>query len=135
MNDYLGLPRAVVLVLAGGALNPPANRPNPHSPLRLFFLSFRTFSPSTGIMAAPRRVASSAFRLANSQRQRLFSTVVEDGISPGITPASHSPPAPPSPTNALQDALSARAARSTWTKDEIREIYNTPLMELAFKSV
>lgn len=35
----------------------------------------------------------------------------------------------------LEDAVNAKAPRFDWTKDEIREIYNTPLMELAFQSV
>lgn len=35
---------------------------------------------------------------------------------------------------ALQEALRATVPRHNWTKDEIREIYNTPLMELAHQS-
>ncbi|KAF8417133.1 hypothetical protein EV426DRAFT_634845 [Tirmania nivea] len=34
----------------------------------------------------------------------------------------------------LQEALKATAPRHNWTKDEIREIYNTPLLELAHQS-
>lgn len=38
--------------------------------------------------------------------------------------------APPQAT--FQKALNAKAPRNDWTKEEIAEIYNTPLMELAF---
>ena len=37
--------------------------------------------------------------------------------------------------NVLQDALKATAPRHNWSKDEIREIYKTPLMELAHQAV
>lgn len=65
---------------------------------------------------------------------RAFSTVVDDGFTRMTAPSS-GPPPPPQPSSALQDAMSSKAPRQNWTKDEIREIYNTPLMELAFSSV
>jgi len=37
--------------------------------------------------------------------------------------------------SALQDAIQSKGPRLDWTKDEIREIYNTPLMELSHQSV
>ena len=37
--------------------------------------------------------------------------------------------------SALQSAANARGPRQNWSRDEIRDIYNTPLMELAFTSV
>ncbi|KAF4636205.1 hypothetical protein G7Y89_g1881 [Cudoniella acicularis] len=36
------------------------------------------------------------------------------------------------PPSALQSALEATGPRNTWTREEIREIYDTPLMSLAF---
>lgn len=35
----------------------------------------------------------------------------------------------------LGEALKATAPRSDWTKDEIREVYNTPLLDLVHYSV
>jgi len=58
-------------------------------------------------------------QLTHIQR-RSFASVAEAPISTG---------------NALSDALQAKAPRYDWTKDEIRQIYNTPLMELAHQSV
>jgi biotin synthase len=63
---------------------------------------------------------------------------MDDRLGSTILPsAGAAAPAPAAPKSgsALQDACSARSARNVWSKDEIREIYNTPLMELAFKSV
>jgi biotin synthase len=37
--------------------------------------------------------------------------------------------------SALRDALRATAPRNTWTKEEISEIYNTPLFELHYAAV
>lgn len=56
-----------------------------------------------------------------------------------IAPSGGRPPPPP-PTsvaggNAVENAVNAKSPRYDWTKDEIREIYETPLMELAFHSV
>ncbi|KAK5727280.1 biotin synthase [Elasticomyces elasticus] len=59
---------------------------------------------------------------------RSFSTPVHDTFS------ASAPPPPPEAGNALRDAVSAQGVRSDWTKDEIRELYNTPLMELAFQA-
>jgi len=76
----------------------------------------------------PRRVVRSAPFI------RQFSTVVDDAFSP-VAPAS-APPAPRAKKGSvLEDAVNARAPRFDWTRDEIREIYNTPLMELAFQAV
>jgi len=66
----------------------------------------------------------------SSSRKRLFSTVVDDNVT-RIMPSG----APPRSTSALKIAAVANGPRTNWTKDEIREIYNTPLMELAFQSV
>lgn len=42
----------------------------------------------------------------------------------------------PTPQPAVFDrALEANAPRNNWTKEEIKEIYDTPLMKLAFAAV
>lgn len=38
-------------------------------------------------------------------------------------------------TTVFEDALSATKPRNTWTKEQIKEIYETPLMNLAFAAV
>jgi hypothetical protein len=81
----------------------------------------------------PRRVAlRSATRSTPWARQ--FSTVVDDTFSP-VSPASAPPPPQARKGRVLEEAVNATAPRFDWTKDEIREIYNTPLMELAFQAV
>ena len=44
------------------------------------------------------------------------------------------PPSAASPST-FEDALSATGPRNTWTKEQIKEIYDTPLMKLAFAAV
>ena len=61
---------------------------------------------------------------------RSFSTVVDDRMAMA---AAASPL--PRTGSALQEALRATGPRHDWSKDEIREIYKTPLMELAHQSV
>jgi hypothetical protein len=39
------------------------------------------------------------------------------------------------PRSALENALEASAPRNNWTKEEIKEIYDTPLMKLAYAAV
>jgi len=36
---------------------------------------------------------------------------------------------------AFENALNATGPRNTWTREEIKEIYETPLMKLAFAAV
>lgn len=79
----------------------------------------------------PRRVALRSTSAASVQLARQFSTVVDDTFSPASAP----PPPQANKGRVLEDAVNAKAPRFDWTKDEIREIYNTPLMELAFQSV
>jgi biotin synthase len=44
--------------------------------------------------------------------------------------------AAPTPQSAVfERALEANAPRNNWTKEEIKEIYDTPLIKLAFASV
>ncbi|KAI9686405.1 MAG: biotin synthase [Bathelium mastoideum] len=56
-------------------------------------------------------------------RPRLFSTVHGDPIIA---------PIPTTRISAVQQALNAPGPRTGWTKDEIAEIYNTPLFELQY---
>lgn len=65
--------------------------------------------------------------LQDGKRQwpRTYGTVTE---APSIT-------TPPSSSSPLEDALSATGLRNNWTKDEIRQIYETPLMKLAYAAV
>jgi hypothetical protein len=39
------------------------------------------------------------------------------------------------PPSVFQNALDASAPRTNWTREEIKEIYETPLMQLAFAAV
>lgn len=39
------------------------------------------------------------------------------------------------PAGAFEKAVEATAPRNNWTKEEIKEIYDTPLMKLAFAAV
>jgi biotin synthase len=48
---------------------------------------------------------------------------------------SESPSLTTPPSSTLDDALAATGLRNTWTKDEIRNIYETPLMQLAAAAV
>lgn len=77
----------------------------------------------------PRRLAARSVQGAGI---RSFSTPVNESVSP--TSPTIAPP-PPEFSNTLRNAVSADRPRYDWTRDEIREIYNTPLMELAFQSV
>ncbi|KAK1055503.1 biotin synthase [Friedmanniomyces endolithicus] len=61
---------------------------------------------------------------------RAFSTPVNDTFPPSPS----APPPPPEASHVLRNAVSAQGTRYNWTRDEIRDIYNTPLMELAFQS-
>ncbi|KAK0335269.1 biotin synthase [Friedmanniomyces endolithicus] len=61
---------------------------------------------------------------------RAFSTPVNDTFPPSPS----APPPPPEASHVLRNAVSAQGTRYDWTRDEIRDIYNTPLMELAFQS-
>ncbi|KAF7187327.1 Biotin synthase, mitochondrial [Pseudocercospora fuligena] len=79
-----------------------------------------------------RRAAARSIQPATTVFNRPFSTPVNDTFSP--LSSSSTPPPPPEAQSALWSAVNARAPRYDWTKDEIRDIYNTPLMELAHQS-
>ncbi|KAI9722457.1 MAG: biotin synthase [Chrysothrix sp. TS-e1954] len=88
--------------------------------------------------------AAHSRRASTPPSLRGFSTVIDQPrIVPTEPPPPPQQPQPPQPMQAPRSggaleaanrAASAREVRNTWTKDEIREVYNTPLMELAFKS-
>jgi hypothetical protein len=52
----------------------------------------------------------------------------------GTVSAAPAPTATPR-SRAFEDAIEAKAPRNNWTKEEIKEIYDTPLMKLAFAAV
>lgn len=79
---------------------------------------------------APRQSLQALSRLSSGNKKRLFSTVVDDRLG-SILPSGGAPSA----SSVLHNAVNTRAPRNSWSKDDIREIYNTPLMELAFKAV
>jgi biotin synthase len=82
----------------------------------------------------PRRAAACSLRTSSCASVRAFSTPVNDSFDP-ITASPSPPPEAGTGGNAMRNAVNATAPRYDWTRDEIREIYNTPLMELAFQSV
>jgi len=85
---------------------------------------------ATMVSCSVPRQAARAFQQLTNASLRPFSTIVDDrmaSIAVGGSPFSQS-------GNVLQNALQARGPRHNWSKDEIREIYNTPLMELAHQS-
>ncbi|KAB8349852.1 hypothetical protein FH972_023865 [Carpinus fangiana] len=78
-----------------------------------------------------RHAARSLRLLANASRRAMSSVHdVDSSILSSGAPA----PTPPTPGNTLEEAMQARAPRNNWTRDEIRSIYNTPLMDLSFHS-
>ncbi len=80
-------------------------------------------------LLVPRQSVHAMGRMYVGSGKRLFSTVVDVDIGTNL------PIAPSYTASALHSACQARAPRNNWSKDDIRAIYNTPLMELAFKSV
>lgn len=98
-----------------------------------------TSAPQPGTAMAlkpvPRTALQSLLRLHTASVQptrRAFSTVIDeriDRVSPPLGSAA------PTANAALEQAVNARDTRTSWSKGEISDIYNSPLMELAFKSV
>lgn len=62
---------------------------------------------------------------------RPFSTVIDAPVHPA---SQQQPPLKPT-SRVFEDAVQANGPRNTWTKEEISEIYNTPLIELTYASV
>lgn len=69
-------------------------------------------------------------RSLRSVLRRSYGTVQSNATATGITPSWTSQI--PSP---LRDAISAQAPRTNWTKDEIQQIYDTPLNQLTHAAV
>lgn len=67
---------------------------------------------------------------------RPFSTVIDAPISPAEqrTPPA-APAAPSSSGSVFSDAVQATGPRTNWTKEQISEVYNTPLIELTYGAV
>ncbi|EDN09922.1 biotin synthase [Histoplasma capsulatum] len=57
---------------------------------------------------------------------RIFTPITQTRAATSISPAAAST------SSALQDALVAEAPRINWTRDEIRQIYETPLHQLTY---
>ncbi|KAF2793629.1 biotin synthase [Melanomma pulvis-pyrius CBS 109.77] len=69
--------------------------------------------------------------LAPTQRHcRPFSTVLDTPVHATAQPAP--PPPSSTPPAAFHDAVQATAPRNNWTRDEVADIYNTPLIELTY---
>jgi biotin synthase len=59
---------------------------------------------------------------------RPFSTVLDTPVDPSSTP-------PTRKASVFENALNAVAPRTNWTKEEIAQVYNTPLIDLTHASV
>lgn len=54
---------------------------------------------------------------------------------PGTLGSTAAVPPVAAGSSVFKDAVNAKAPRTNWTREEISEIYNQPLMELAFAAV
>jgi len=61
------------------------------------------------------------------QISRSFSTVLDTPVDPGTQQLRKS--------SVFENALNANAPRTTWTKEEITEVYNTSLIDLTYAAV
>ncbi|KAF1956027.1 biotin synthase [Byssothecium circinans] len=69
------------------------------------------------------------FRVTAFARTRPFSTVIDAPIPP----ATHqSPPQAPSSPSVFENAINATAPRTSWTKEQISEVYDKPLIDLTY---
>jgi len=75
------------------------------------------------------RVLSSAH---TTQFGRPFSTVLDTPIDPKTQKVT--PPAIRK-SSVYEDAVNATGPRTNWTREEISEIYNTPLIRLTYAAV
>ncbi|KAF2272971.1 putative biotin synthase [Westerdykella ornata] len=73
------------------------------------------------LLLRPLVSSSSSLLVPTRETARSFSTVVD---IPVIKPTS----------SVFQDAVQASGPRTNWTREEIAEVYNTPLMELTYAS-
>ncbi|KAF2645359.1 biotin synthase [Massarina eburnea CBS 473.64] len=62
-------------------------------------------------------------------RTRPFSTVIDAPISPA---SQQTPPQVPGSSSVFEDAVQAMTPRTTWTKEQISEVYNKPLIDLTY---
>jgi len=75
----------------------------------------------------PRPVQSTTISIKN------YGTVSE---APANQPSIRGSPSVGDPAKSIfQSAIEAQSPRTNWTRDEIGEIYETPLMKLAFAAV
>lgn len=64
-----------------------------------------------------------------------YYSIVHDVPRGGPGLAQTSPPPPPQSRSVFDQAVNATGPRNNWTKEEISQIHQTPLMELAFAAV
>ncbi len=95
-----------------------------------------TWICSPRIIMKSSRLAQSFSRQVCVHAQARTYSVVHD-VPQSVGPFAQSPvPAPPQgQSSLLEQAANATAPRNNWTKEEISEIHQTPLMELAFAAV
>ncbi|EMD00626.1 hypothetical protein BAUCODRAFT_60814 [Baudoinia panamericana UAMH 10762] len=74
-----------------------------------------------------------AARSCTAATIRSFSTPINDALSP-VSPSAPPPPPEEQESVVLRNAVNARGPRYDWTREEIREIYHQPLMQLAHES-
>jgi biotin synthase len=74
-------------------------------------------------------------RLKDAQLRRTYGTVAEDPNYPSLRDALSTSSSTAPKRSVFQEAVNATSPRTNWTRDEIKEIYDTPLMELAFAAV
>ena len=79
----------------------------------------------------PMRLASS-FR---HQIRQIGSTTPQYGTVHDIDSATAQRAAHQTPNDIFTKAIHANGPRSNWTREEIAQVYNTPLLELAFAAV
>lgn len=81
-------------------------------------------------------LSRTALRSAPQQitRIRYYSTV-QDLPRPSGSFTDTAPPAPARSTSTFDDAVKATGPRFDWTREQISQIHQTPLMELAFAAV
>jgi hypothetical protein len=85
-------------------------------------MSYRTLSRPIGLAFTSARTPALV---------RPFSTVLDTPVDPSTQRAT-----PPTlRASVFEDALHAVAPRTNWTKEEIAQVYNTPLIELTHASV
>lgn len=81
------------------------------------------------------RVCQRVARKASQQISWRSYSVVHDVPRTAGSITHAAPPFPSTSKSVFEEAVNATKPRNTWTKDEISEIYKTPLMELAYAAV